>query len=46
MEEEARFIGLERLKMFSVAEEAGVEPEVVCEKDVVKGAKKKTQKKK
>jgi hypothetical protein len=45
MEEEARFSGLERLKMFSVAEEAGEEPEVVCEKDK-KGAKKKTQKKK
>lgn len=46
MEEEARFSGLERLKMFSLAEEAGEEPEVVCEKDVAKGAKKKTQKEK
>jgi hypothetical protein len=45
MEEEARFSGLERLKMFSVAEEAGEEPEVVCEKDE-KGAKKKDAKEK
>ncbi len=45
MEEEARFIGLERLKMFSVAEEAGEEPEVVCEKDK-KDAKKKDAKEK
>jgi hypothetical protein len=43
MEEEARFSGLERLKMFSVAEEAGEEPEVVCEKDK-KGSKKKDTK--